>query len=173
LVTKNLKKQYGNPVGFFSIKLDEIAISQRIRWCPETNEFIGLCYNHKEALYTFQFHDLLNVNDLHDNLKDGNIHAAKEALVICILRLGSEDRVPKPILCLPICSHSTTTYVKEAIQIILEYFRNYSNSIVINIATDEDATRRYLLNEVRSTNRPRRRDQEDPFALLSDLHLFD
>lgn len=49
IVTNNIKQFFSeSSLDFFcSIKIDEIAISPKIRWCPRTNEILGFCFNHK------------------------------------------------------------------------------------------------------------------------------
>jgi hypothetical protein len=53
---------------FYSLKLDEIIIEQRIRWNPENNEFIGTCYKHKDSIdySNYVFLNRFNILEIKD-----------------------------------------------------------------------------------------------------------
>ena len=83
--------------GFYSIKLDEIAISQRVRWLPQTNEVIEFCYNHKYE-YSFEFENYISVNQIVNQFHNNNIHKANDALVVTISPISPFDTVPRPLM---------------------------------------------------------------------------
>lgn len=64
VVDYNISQFYKESNGFFSIKLDEIALVPRARWSSENNEVIGFCYNHKHEINSFKFETHLSVNEI-------------------------------------------------------------------------------------------------------------
>lgn len=150
IIRKNIS-HFFNAVnlGFFSIKMDEIALVQRLRWSSITNEIQGLCYNHKYYLNSFAFTHYLTIEEIKKCLGLQCIHVANEALVITLCRISSEDIVPRPILVFPLCSH-TFPEIKEAICQTISIFNEFNpDSHIINIATDGDHYRRKLINDMR------------------------
>ena len=165
IIKANISKFFSNQKSFYSIKLDEIAISPRVRWCPETNQIIGTCYNHKHEVENYEFLNWLNLEEIKSKLEQDKIHIAKECLVISITNLTSNDHTPKPIICIPICSHENGHLVSDIIRcIITEFKRLNPNSVIVNLATDGDLNRRKMLNKYREAN------QEN--HILSQLKLF-
>jgi hypothetical protein len=43
IINLNIQKAFNQTEGLFSIKLDEIAITQRARWSAYNNEIVGFC----------------------------------------------------------------------------------------------------------------------------------
>ena len=62
--------------------MDEIIITDRVRWCSRTNQILGLCYKHKEAINNHKFTNWLTLSDIKDKLENNLIHKSKECLVI-------------------------------------------------------------------------------------------
>jgi len=54
LLNNNLS-DLDNVKDFISIKMDEIIITDRVLWCSRTNQILGLCYKHKEAINNHKF----------------------------------------------------------------------------------------------------------------------
>ena len=81
LLNNNLS-DLDNVKDFISIKMDEIIITDRVRWCSRTNQILGLCYKHKEAINNHKFTNWLTLSDIKDKLENNLIHKSKECLVI-------------------------------------------------------------------------------------------
>jgi hypothetical protein len=104
MIQTNIQYFFQNCTGFFSLKLDEISINSRIRWSQDTNEMIGLCYNHKAFVKNYQFETWLSLNEVIAQLSSQKIHLAKEALFISICKVSNTPNIPYPIAIIPICS---------------------------------------------------------------------
>jgi hypothetical protein len=63
-------------------------------------------------------------------------------------KISKNDSSPKPIVILPICSHTNGNQQLKIIKKIKEAFTT-TNGILVNIATDGDACRRRFLKSVR------------------------
>jgi hypothetical protein len=50
IIDRNLQNYFANAVGYYCMKIDEIAINPRIRWCATTNELIGVCQEHSKCI---------------------------------------------------------------------------------------------------------------------------
>ncbi len=55
IMRSNILRFFNICKGFYSIKLDEMAIVQKARWSSDNNEIIGFCYNHKDCIKSFSF----------------------------------------------------------------------------------------------------------------------
>lgn len=65
------------------LMFDELAMEKRIRWDPKTNHFLGICREHAHKTST----EFVNENDMEElfqNLDDGEVHYAGEVRQICI-----------------------------------------------------------------------------------------
>ncbi len=113
MVCTNIKQYCVGYSGVFTIKCDEIATAPRVRWCPETNEFTGLCFNHKSAVNSLKFDNYIKLMNLNDKLRDGKIHLAKETLVFTVGKVDRPQDGVFPVLILPICSHTNLTVLNN------------------------------------------------------------
>jgi hypothetical protein len=66
---------------FYSLKMDELACDDRIRWCPVTNQILGTCWPHKGQCSSYLFDSWMNLSEIKSALTAGKIHKPKEALV--------------------------------------------------------------------------------------------
>lgn len=158
-INNNIHNFTQNCTSFYSIKLDEIALSPRIRWSTKTNEFNGFCYNHKKLASSLVFNNYFNLIEVIKLYEDNRLHISREALCITIGKIDSHDIVPYPLAIVPICSHDFLE-LKNIFILISELFSmSNPNSTLINIATDGDHFRRMILNEMR-------REALDPYTYL-------
>jgi hypothetical protein len=102
VIEDNILKFFKSKMGIYSMKMDEIAISQRIRWSPDNDEVVGFCYYHKRN-FTMKFSNYLNLTELKEAFDSTKLHLAKEALCITLGAIGTTDIVPKPIILVPTC----------------------------------------------------------------------
>jgi hypothetical protein len=56
---------------FLSIKMDELVIVPRIKWCCHTNEIVGTCFNHRDGLEDYKLESYLNLDDMKEALDKG------------------------------------------------------------------------------------------------------
>ena len=78
--------------------------------------------------------------------------------------MSNGDIIPKPILVLPVCSH-TFPQVTDAIQNIIEIFERLNETATLtNVSTDGDPYRRKVLEELR---------QPSNKTLFSQMKYFD
>lgn len=154
-IRKNIQLFYSDVnAKFFSIKMDELAITQRLRWNCNNNQIVGSCYNHKNKVSSFDFNNILNLVEIKNKLTNNEIHLAKESLLITIAAVGVQDSTQKIILNLPVCCHKNGSIIEEAIQAIVQEFNALNPlSSILNIATDGDPNRRKAINSMRSTNK--------------------
>ena len=153
IICKNMNEFFTNRDGFFSIKMDEIALKPEIRYCNVDNEFKGTCHNHKHMLNNYSFNNWIDLTQIKDALVSGDIHIANESLMISISQVSSDDLTPKPIIIVPICSHESYGLLEEAIPNIIQSFKTLNkNAILLNIATDGDHARRKTLNQMKKLN---------------------
>lgn len=96
MIEQNIQQFFQNVNGYYSIKLDEIATTPRLRWCPKTNEFVWLCFNHKEKIENIKFDDIFNLFSISRLYQNNEIHLAKEVLCVMICKIDSSD-MPYPI----------------------------------------------------------------------------
>ena len=80
-------------MGIYSMKMDEIAISQRIRWSRDNDEVVGFSYNHRKNL-TMMFSNYLNLTELKEAHDSTKLHLAKETLCITLGAMGTTEIVP-------------------------------------------------------------------------------
>ena len=93
VIENNMKVFCFNQTGkFFSLKMDEITITPRVRWDLSTNEFIGICYNHKAIVKSFTFDSFLSIYKLNESFKQ-DINFARETLVITLSNVGIDDNI--------------------------------------------------------------------------------
>lgn len=50
-ISSNISQFFQQTSGFYSIKMDEIALSPKVRYHPETNEFVGICVSMNNYIY--------------------------------------------------------------------------------------------------------------------------
>ncbi len=82
LLKKNLDSLLANSLDcFYSVKMDELACDDRIRWCPVTNQILGTCWPHKDECTSYTFDTWMNLSEIKTTLANGRIHKPKEALV--------------------------------------------------------------------------------------------
>ena len=152
-ISSNINKLFDKKAkGMFTIKMDELAITNRARWCNKTNDIVGFCYNHGHTL-DYKFDSWSTLQDLKEKKNSGEIHLATEALFIALSDI-SISSTPKPVLILPICDHSSLFDVqRRAIIAIIETFeKENSEAKICSIGTDGDPSRRKLLNSLRKDN---------------------
>lgn len=134
--------------------MDEISITERLRWHHKLNQIVGTCYNHKHSVTSYEFKNILNLVEIKKKLNNGEIHLAKECFLITIAAIGVHDRTQKIILNLPICSHKNGELITQAIQTIVNEFNTLNpSSEILNFATDGDPNRRKAVNKMRSSNK--------------------
>ena len=140
---------YNNVFGFYSIKMDEIALKPNCRYNNQTNEIVGFCWNHRNTINSFKFESHLSINQIQRKFKANEIHLANDALCVTIGKISSTNIVPKPIIVIPLCSH-TLFEINEIVYSIKEIFHEFNPSgHLLNVATDGDHFRRKMLNSVR------------------------
>jgi hypothetical protein len=83
-INANIKMFFNDCSGFFSIKMDEIALKPSIRYNPKNNEIIGFC-QHCKFNTTFS-HEYI-AEKLKKSFENHEIHLANEALLITISKL--------------------------------------------------------------------------------------
>ncbi len=160
VIEDNILQFFKSKMGVYSMKMDEIAISQRIRWSPDNDEVVGFCYNHKRNL-TMKFSNYLNLTELKEGYDSKKLHLAKETLCITVGAMGTTDIVPKPIILIPTCC-KTLPALKSIITNIKESFdKLIPNGKILNLATDGDHYRRKIFNEMRQS-----------FKVLQSLTFF-
>ena len=153
IIRKNIFQFFPSAEGFYSIKMDEIALTQRIRWLPNTNEIIGFCYNHKHEIFSFEFDNFISINQIESKYKENNIHVANDALVVTLCPLSKIDTIPRPIIIFPLCCHRLFE-IKNVVQEIINIFNDINpKGKICNIATDGDPFRRKLLNNERELSK--------------------
>jgi len=151
-IENNLNSFFKQRYGFYSIKIDEVHIVPSIVHDPRTNEFTGICETHKDNV-PIKFDNLMDLEELADALEKNEVHYAKEALFVSISQLGKKDATPKPILIVPICTHSTGSFQEKAYKSIVKNFKsNNPNASLLNIATDGDPYRSKILNQLKRKN---------------------
>ena len=82
VIEDNINEFLKNRSGFFSLKMDEIAINPELRYCNEDNEFKGSCHNHKNKIDNYKFNNWIDLNIIKDALVSQEIHLAKECLIV-------------------------------------------------------------------------------------------
>jgi hypothetical protein len=140
---------------YFTIKLDELAITPRVRWNSKNNELVGTCFNHKYHQTSYEFKNELVLHQIKNHLKCDRIHLAKECLIVTLSAISNNqsDKNPKVICNLPICSHKNSETLKTVIKEIRNNFHSLNpDSKIVNVATDGDPYRRNVLNEMREEN---------------------
>lgn len=151
LVLSNNDNNEAKP-SFYSLKMDEIVIDERVRWNPKNNEIIGTCWQHKNEVISYSFNSWLNLKEIKQALDKGAIHTCKEALVVTLCKLNTENIITRPILVVPLCCKSNADFIVLMIKIIADEFECYPNCKLINVASDGDSSRRKALNSLRHTN---------------------
>ena len=131
LVESNIKTFYQSRRGEYCIKMDEIAIVPKCRYHHETNELIGTCYNHKTNQTSYKLNSILDIEEIDENINSNKIHYAKECLVIGISSMGTSELAPKPILMIPICSHSNESLIKDGIPTIVNKFESLNPDAIL------------------------------------------
>ena len=71
----------GEVVGI-NLAVDEIALEGRLRYCPMSNEILGLCREHIES-YETQFNSIEDADRIIAGLKEGKLHLAAEVSDLC------------------------------------------------------------------------------------------
>ena len=67
-----------------SLKMDEIAVENRLRWYKQDNKIYGLCYQHSHR-YDMEFCDISSIlSNLQNLLATNTVHKTKENLVVAI-----------------------------------------------------------------------------------------
>ncbi len=141
---------------FFTIKMDELAVTPRVRWNSKNNELVGTCFNHKEFQSSYEFKNELNLHQLKNNLKSNKLHLAKESLLVTLSAItnNSDDKIPKILCNMPLCSHKNGNVIKDIINEIDSTFERLNpNSNIVNVATNGDPYRRNILNQMREENK--------------------
>lgn len=165
-ITSNIKQFFNERTCFYTIKMDEIALVEKIRYDRKKNLFVGSCSNHKLPSFSYEFNNWTDLDFLHDSLISQETHLANEALVITLSSLGTSDNYPRPVLISPICNHSNDNLVRNAIKEIVSNFHSLNTgSHIVNVATDGDTSRRKTLNSLRSP--------QTHLTVLHRLPLFD
>ena len=93
-------------ISISSLKMDEIATEDRLRWNKQDNRIYGLCYQHSHE-YNMEFTDVDCVSNLKNLLATENIHKTKEHLVVAIGTVGDGGHIT-PLLSLPSCCKDET-----------------------------------------------------------------
>ena len=149
LISQNMLQFFKGVNGFYAIKMDEFGINQKARWSPSNNEIIGFCFNHCSCVGSWKFNNWLNLEDIKRKFLNRQIHLAKEALFITIGQITVSDVVPKPILVVPVCSHTLPQIVSFIETSIATFESQNENAFITNISTDGDPYRRKVLEEQR------------------------
>ena len=84
VIDDNVFQFFDDRSGFFSLKMDEIAINPELRYCNEDNEFKGSCHNHKDRVVNYTFNNWVDLNQVKEALISQEIHIAKECLLVSI-----------------------------------------------------------------------------------------
>ena len=117
-----------------SLKMDEIATEERLRWNKQEHKIHGFCYQHAHCHNT-DFTDINSIANLHNLLNTKEVHKTKEDLVIVIGNCGDGGHVT-PLLSLPSCCKEETNQFSVMINAVC-------NQTKVHVfATDGDATRR-------------------------------
>ncbi len=153
IIKKNIEYFLKNKHGFYSLKMDELAITPTAKYYNKTNEIIGFCSNHtnyNNDISSLNFNYWYNIEEISEALhKEKKIHLAKEALFFTITKISIDDNVPRPIVILPICSHNSKEQM-NILKYIIEQFEVLNPcSNLINIATDGDLNRRTCIKQNR------------------------
>ena len=121
-----------------SLKMDEIAVENRLRWNKQDNKIYGLCYQHSHR-YDMEFCDISSISNLQNLLATNTVHKTKENLVIAIGNVCDRGHIT-PLFSLPSCCKDET----DQFPIVIDAVCNHTNVDII--ATDGDATRRRILS---------------------------
>ena len=78
---ENLKCRPDSAKGIISLKMDEIASEDRLRWNKNDNKIYGICYQHGYS-FPMDFESMDNLYQLRELLESGSIHRTKENLVV-------------------------------------------------------------------------------------------
>ncbi|KAG6847748.1 hypothetical protein H0H93_006221 [Arthromyces matolae] len=79
------------------LMLDEIATEKRIRWCHNTNKFLGICREHCHNI-SLDFTTEEDMEEIFRCLEDGEIHCAAEATIGALGILSNNHRMyPAPM----------------------------------------------------------------------------
>ena len=107
----------------------------------------------------------VTIDEIQEALQENSIHKTNEALVIASSKINHKDIVAYPILVMPLCEKKNSYNLTNILKCIVAEFNKYSNSNIINFATDGDSTRRAIFNNLR--------EQNHDLIELKDLTLFD
>ena len=143
-----------------SLKMDEIATEERLRWESQTNKIIGLCFEHA-CSHSMELNHIGDVERIKDLLLSGTLHKTKENLVVATGDVGDGGHI-NPVLTLPTCTKSVTPKFDEMFEAVLK------KVLVDVVASDGAADRRQYFNgrmKVIKDNEMKR--------LLKQLGLFD
>ncbi len=114
--------------------------------------FVGTCHNHKQNVTTYKFNNFLNLEEIKHALEKGEIHKCSECLVLSLLKINDINSTVEPICLMPLCEKNIGETLKNSFIFIYQYFKKNNASVLMNIATDGDSTRRNVLNELREPN---------------------
>lgn len=85
----------------FEFITDDVATEERLRYHYGSNSILGLCGEHTQQRTTFNFqHD---VEALRDRLLRGEIHLAKESMVVIAVPLSGDKSLAIPIVAVGTC----------------------------------------------------------------------
>jgi len=153
-ISCNIKYFFENQEGFFSLKMDEIAITPCASYHRKSNQIIGFCANDSPRLDTMEFNHWDDFLEIKNAFANGEIHLAKEALFFSIGKISHRDSVPKPLCILPICSHKNTNQQLQIMKIIIKAFEKLSpHGVLVNVASDGDTSRSSLFLSERVDNK--------------------
>ena len=84
-IEKNIEHFFQNlDFGFYSLKMDELAINPTATYHRKSNEVIGFCANHSICMDTLKFSHWSDFVELKNALTNKKIHLAREALFFAI-----------------------------------------------------------------------------------------
>ena len=129
----------------YMFKVDETYVDKRVKWNASDDKLYGLCYKHTvNAEVNLSFKHIDNVLQLSDQVSNGTVHVAKEAMVFAVCN-NSKRQNSHVVLAWPSCSHSDKAIQGQLIYVSRE-FHNKNDAPFLNWSTDGDGTRRIIFD---------------------------
>ncbi|XP_066914918.1 uncharacterized protein [Clytia hemisphaerica] len=165
---KHIVVDPGKPKYGYMLKIDETFLEPKVRWNPKDDSLYGICYEHGREV-NMNFESYQHVQELSNQVKDGKLHVPKETMVIVCSNNTVKARV-QVVAALPTCSKNEIEYQKHIVLTISKEFFKVHKVPLLNWATDGDATRRMLFDQLMCYDLP---PTSPIYDTISKLKLVD
>ena len=133
--------QYG-----YMFKVNETYVDKRVKWNASDKKSYGLCYEHTvNADLDLSFKSMDDVMELANQVSNGTIHVAKEAMVFGVSN-NCMDQNRHVVLAWPSCSHSDQKIQGKLIYDVAVCFQKKNGAPFLNWSTDGDGTYHILFD---------------------------